>query len=116
MGHSPVIKGQNHTKFQQNYFKSFLAFLDSLVCVLASQKKFIKIFVGESTENDIYKMAAITKCEILKSVHTVFPACVLYKRIQLDMYRMYLSMYYPVKIQNGRQMCKFVFFGVVHTK
>ena len=29
---------------------------------------------------------------------------------------MYLSMYYHVKIQNGHQMCKFVPFGVVHTK
>ena len=26
------------------------------------------------------------------------------------MYRMYLSMYYPVKILNGRQMYKFVYF------
>ena len=40
----------------------------------------------------------------------------LYKRTQLDIYRMYLSMYYPVKIQNGRQMCKFVYFCVVNTK
>ena len=28
------------------------------------------------------------------------------------MYRMYLSMHCPVKIQNGRQMCKFVAFAL----
>ena len=48
------------------------AFLDSLVCVLASEKKFTKNFAGESTEKAIYKMAAITECEILLSVHPSF--------------------------------------------
>ena len=59
------LKGKITRSFNKITSKGFLAFLDSLVCVLASQKKFTKIFVGESTENDIYKMAAITKCEIL---------------------------------------------------
>ena len=48
--------------------KFFLAFLDSLVYVLAPQKKLTKNFAGESTDKAIYKMAAkmaaITECEI----------------------------------------------------
>ena len=41
------------------------------MCTCLSKKK----FAGESTEKAIYKMTAITECEILKLVHTVFPAC-----------------------------------------
>ena len=43
----------------------FLAFLDTLVCVLASEKKFTNFFAGERTEKHIYKMDAMTECEIL---------------------------------------------------
>ena len=46
---SPVIKGQNMRSFNKITSKSFLAFLDSLVCVLASQKKFTKNFAKEKT-------------------------------------------------------------------
>ena len=51
--------------FNKNTLKVFYAFLDSLVCVLASRKKFTKKFPGESTEKAIYKMAAIIKYKIL---------------------------------------------------
>ena len=72
---SPVIEGQYHTKFQQNYFKRFFSLFEFVSMCTCLSKKFTENFAGESTEKAIYKMAAITECEILYSVHTVFPAC-----------------------------------------
>ena len=43
-------------------FNKITTFLDSLVCVLASQKSLPKISQGKGTEKLIYKMA---ECEIL---------------------------------------------------
>ena len=58
-------KTQQLRYVQKNYFIGSLPFLNAMVCVLTSKKKLTINFAGKSTKKAIYKMAAITECEIL---------------------------------------------------